>query len=216
MKRFARTQPRFLSRAQMLAIIGRSNTSWIGQRDHALLSLLYDSAATVSEVVHLRLQNIELDGGEPYVHFCGTRRARSVPLRPETVTALRDWLAQNPAFHPDSVLFPNQRGAAMTATCVRRRLALAVAKAAALDPELRRRAVSPRIVRHTAAIHLLQCGTELGVISRRLGHGTPATMHNHARAFGNSDRTVLAFPAREPAPRGLPVSNSLLEFLKAL
>ena len=215
MKRFTRSRPRFLTRTQMLAIIGRPDGSWIGQRDHALLSLLYDSAATVSELVRLRRQNIALDD-EACVHLRATRRVRSVPLRPETVTALRDWLALNPTLQPDAVLFPNQRGAAMTATCVRRRLALAVARAAQLEPELRWRAVSPRIVRHTAAMHLLQCGTEPGVISRRLGHDTPATMHNHARAFGNTDRTVLAFPAREPAPRGPPVPHSLPEFLEAL
>jgi site-specific recombinase XerD len=216
MKRFTRTKPEFLSREQMLAIIGSPEDSWIGQRDHALLSVLYDTAATVSEVVRMRLQNIELDG-EPCVHFRGTRRARSVPLRPETVLALRDWLALNPALSLNSVLFPNQRGEAMTATCIRRRLALAVAKAAARDPELHRRRVSPRIIRHTAAIHLLQCGTELGVISRWLGHDTPATMHNHARAYRmNSDRTVLSFSPREAAPRPIRESNSPLEFLKAL
>lgn len=99
------------------------------------------------------------------------------------MAALRDWLALNPGLSLNSVLFPNQRGEVMTATCIRRRLALAVAKAAAGDPELQRRRVSPRIIRHTAAMHLLQCGTELGVITRWLGHDTPATMHNHARAY---------------------------------
>lgn len=51
MKRFTRAKPQFLSREQMLAIIGSADGSWIGRRDHALLSLLYDTAATVSEVV---------------------------------------------------------------------------------------------------------------------------------------------------------------------
>lgn len=75
MKRFTRTKPEFLSREQMLAIIGSPDGSWIGQRDHTLLSVLYDTAATVSEVVRLRLQNLELEG-EPCVHFRGTRRAQ--------------------------------------------------------------------------------------------------------------------------------------------
>ena len=74
-------------------------------------------------------------------------------------------------------------GSRFRSTCVRRRLALAVHRAAAWDPELRRQRVSPRIVRHTAAMHLLQCGTDLSVITHRLGHDTPATMHNHARAL---------------------------------
>jgi site-specific recombinase XerD len=181
-KRFARPKPQFLSHAQMCAIIGGSDNSWIGRRDHALLSLLYDTAATVSEIIRLRLEHIDLDG-DPHALLRSSRRARSVPLRPATVAALRAWLVLNPSRAPEAALFPNQRGAAMTATCVRRRLALAVARAALVDPELRQRRVSPRLVRHTAAMHLLQCGTDLGLISHWLGHDTPATMHNHARAY---------------------------------
>jgi site-specific recombinase XerD len=181
-KRFARPKPQFLSHGQMCAIIGGSDHSWIGRRDHALLSLLYDTAATVSEIIRLRLQHVDLDG-DPHVQLRGTRRVRSVPLRAATVAALHAWLALDPLRAPEAALFPNQRGAAMTATCVRRRLALAVARAAIMDPDLHRRRVSPRLVRHTAAMHLLQCGTELSLISQWLGHDTPATMHNHARAY---------------------------------
>jgi len=182
MKRFQRSRPRHLSHPQILAIIGQSDDSWIGRRDHALLRTLYDTAATVSELVRLRIGHLELHG-EARMHFCGTRRARTVPLHADTVAALRAWLERRPVRNADEILFPNQRGEAMTATCVRRRLALAVARAAALDPELQRQRVSPRMVRHTAAMHLLQCGTDLSVITRRLGHDTPATMHNHARAL---------------------------------
>jgi site-specific recombinase XerD len=191
MKPFRRTRPEHLSREQMVAIIASSEGSWIGRRDHALLSVLYDTAATVSEVIRLRRLHLDL-GTEPCVHLADSRHARSVPLRADTVTALHQWLALSPDASPDAVLFPNQRGEAMTATCIRRRLALAVARAAESDPDLRRRRISPRLVRHTAAMHLLQCGTELGVISRWLGHETPVTMHNHARAFLRSDeRTGL-------------------------
>jgi site-specific recombinase XerD len=179
-KRFSRPKPQFLSHEQMRAIIGGSDDSWIGRRDHALLSLLYDTAATVSEIIRLRHADFD---GDPQVRLRGTRRVRSVPLRASTVAALHAWLALNPLRAPEAALFPNQRGDTMTATCVRRRLALAVTRAAIVDPELRRRRVSPRLVRHTAAMHLLQCGTDLSLISHWLGHDSPATMHNHARAY---------------------------------
>ena len=182
MTRFVRPKPDFLSRAQMQAIIGTHDGSWIAQRDHLLLSLLYNTAASVSEIVRLRVEQIQIDGGA-CIHFRITRRARTVPLWPATVMALRDWLAANPTFEEHSFLLPNQRGAAMTATCIRRRLAIAVRRASRSDPDLARRRISPRTIRHTASMHLLQRGTDPGQITRWLGHDTPATMHNHARAY---------------------------------
>jgi site-specific recombinase XerD len=182
MKRFVRPKPQFLSHRQMQAIIGTHDGSWIGQRDHLLLSLLYNSAGTVSEMVRLRAEQLELSDN-PCVHFRGTHRTRTVPLWPATVRALESWLARNPLLGPESMLLPNQRGTAMTATCIRRRLTIAVRRAAREYPELARRRISPRSIRHTASMHLLQCGTELAQITRWLGHDTPATMHNHARAY---------------------------------
>jgi site-specific recombinase XerD len=222
MTRFVRPRPDFLSREQMQAIIGTHDGSWIAQRDHLMLSLLYNTAASVSEIVRLRVDQIQLDGAG-CVHFRGTRRARTVPLWPATVTAVENWLAINQAFEDSSFLLPNQRGAAMTATCIRRRLAIAVRRAERIDPELASRRISPRTIRHTASMHLLQHGTDLGQITRWLGHDTPATMHNHARAFRvMNDRTVSRFRARaplsaqrEPAARVSRESDQLLEFIEA-
>ena len=222
MTRFVRSKPDFLSREQMHFIIGTHDGSWIGQRDHLMLSLLYNTAASVSEIVRLRVDQFQLDGSA-CVHFRGTRRARAVPLWPSTVMALQDWLAANPSFERGSFLLPNQRGAAMTATCIRRRLAIAVRRAVRSDPDLARRHVSPRTIRHTASMHLLQRGTDLGQITRWLGHDTPATMHNHARAYRvMNDRTVTPIRNRTPEPaqrdsasRVSRDSDLLLEFTEA-
>ena len=222
MTRFVRSKPDFLSREQMHIIIGTHDGSWIVQRDHLMLSLLYNTAASVSEIVRLRVNQIQLDGSA-CIHFRATRRARTVPLWPTTVMALQDWLAVNRTFEPGSFLLPNQRGAAMTATCIRRRLAIAVRRAARFDPDLARRQVSPRTIRHTASMHLLQRGTDLGQITRWLGHDTPATMHNHARAYRvMNDRTAAPLRAYTPEPaqrestsRVSRDSDLLLEFTEA-
>ncbi len=206
MTRFVRSKPDFLSREQMQAIIGAHDGSWIAQRDHLMLSLLYNTAASVSEIVRLRVDQIQFDGAA-CVHFRGTRRARTVPLWPTTAMAVKEWLAVNPALEDSCFLLPNQRGAAMTATCVRRRLAIAVRRASRRDPELARRRISPRTIRHTASMHLLQRGTDLGQITRWLGHDTPATMHNHARALRFRARPGTPEPAQRDAP--------LLEFTEA-
>jgi len=223
MTRFVRSKPDFLSREQMQAIIGSHDGSWIARRDHLMLSLLYNTAASVSEIVQLRVDQIQIDGGA-CIHFRGTRRARTVPLWPTTVMALQDWLAVNPSFEELSFLLPNQRGAAMTATCIRRRLAIAVRRASRIDPELASRRVSPRTIRHTASMHLLQRGTDLGQITRWLGHDTPATMHNHARAYRvMNDRTVTRSRTRTPEPaqrdsaqrESAQRESALLEFTEA-
>jgi site-specific recombinase XerD len=222
MKRFVRRQPRHLSDAQMQAIIGTQDGSWIGQRDHLLLTLLYNTAATVSEIVRLQVGQIEL-GEQPCVCFRDTRHARTVPLWPDTVQGIERWLAANPGLVPGSILLPNQRGAGMTATCVRRRLAIAVRRAAREDPGLAQQPISPRSIRHTASIHLLQRGTELAQITRWLGHDTPATMHNHARAVRRvGNRVALRLPVIDTMGRAArsvgapPRVDPLLEFDEAL
>jgi integrase len=100
---------------------------------------------------------------------------------------------------------------------VRRRLALAVHRAARQEPELAKRRISPRLIRHTAAMHLLQCGTDVSLITRWLGHETPVTMHNHARAYRDlSDRATAGFREPQAALLRPRAAGSLLEFLKGL
>jgi site-specific recombinase XerD len=140
-KRFVRPKQDFLSRAQMLALIGAPDGSWLSHRDHMLLSLLYNTGATVSEIIALRVADVDLDE-EARVRIAGKERRGFVPLWPVTVATLRSWLAMNPRFGADSLLVPNQHGEAMTAACV------------------------PRLIRHTAAMHLLQRGTDVSLITR--------------------------------------------------
>ncbi len=215
MKRFARSTPGFIPRSQVLAIIGAADGTWLGHRDHVLLSLLYNTAATVSEIVQLQVGHVVLEHA-PRVHFGEGRRARSVPLWPSTVQALRAWLALNPHFGPGSIIVPNQRGCAMTATCVRRRLALAVRRAAAQDPELLRRRISPRAIRHSAAMHLLQIGTDLKVITRWLGHDTPATMSNHARAYRRMQERPAAWLLSPDARSRAAINDRMLKVAEAV
>jgi len=77
--RFVRPKPDFLSRAQMLALIGAPDGSWLSHRDHMLLSLLYNTGATVSEIIALRVADVDLDE-EARVRIAGKERRRFVPL----------------------------------------------------------------------------------------------------------------------------------------
>lgn len=129
MKRFERPMLNFLSREEMLAVLGRPGTSWTSQRDHLLLALLYNTGARVSEIIGVRVAEVVLDGGA-CVHLHGKgRKQRAAPLWKTTVTELRRWLRLNPSLQAQSALLPNRDGHPMTRSNVEKRLDLAVARA---------------------------------------------------------------------------------------
>lgn len=73
MKRFERPMLGFLSREEMLAIIGKPDESWTSQRDHLLLRMLYNTGARVSEIIGVTLADVVLDGAA-CVHLHGKGR----------------------------------------------------------------------------------------------------------------------------------------------
>ena len=96
MKRFERPMLGFLSREEMLAIIGKPGPSWTSQRDHLLLHMLYNTGARVSEIIGVRVADVVLDGAA-CVHLHGKgRKQRTLPLWRSTVKAVRAWLRLNP------------------------------------------------------------------------------------------------------------------------
>ena len=97
-KRFERPMFGYLSREEMLAVIGTPDGTWFSQRDHVLLLLLYNTGARVSEIAGVKVGEVVLDEGAACVHLHGKgRKQRSVPLWRSTVRAIRAWLRRNPA-----------------------------------------------------------------------------------------------------------------------
>jgi site-specific recombinase XerD len=217
MKRFERPILGFLSREEMLAIIGKSGSSWTSQRDHLLLHMLYNTGARVSEIIGVRLADVVLDGAA-CVHLHGKgRKQRTMPLWRSTVKALRSWLRFNPALLPASALLPNRDGHAMTRTNVAQRLALAVAVATPAMPSLRDRHISPHTIRHTTAMHLLQSGEPIDGIALWLGHESPTTTHQYTQAnLAMKEKALARMQDPDTASRRFRASDSLLEFLKGL
>ena len=112
MKRFERPMLGFLSREEMLAIIGKPGASWTSQRDHLLLHMLYNTGARVSEIIGVRVADVVLDGAA-CVHLHGKgRKQRTVPLWRSTVKAIRAWLRLNPDSRRPRRLLPNRDGQA--------------------------------------------------------------------------------------------------------
>ena len=217
-KRFERPMLGYLSREEMLAVIGTSNGTWIGQRDNVLLLLLYNTGARVSEIASIKVGEVVLDEGSACVHLHGKgRKQRSVPLWRSTVRAIRAWLRRNPQFDSDSPLLPNCDGQSMSRWNVTQRLDRAVQVAAESCPDLATRPISPHTIRHTTAMHLLQAGVDISVIALWLGHESPATTHQYVEAdLAMKERALARLHEPEVKLRRYKAPDSLIDFLRTL
>lgn len=217
MKRFERPMMGFLSRDEMLAIIGTPGNNWLSQRDHLLLGILYNTGARVSEIIGVRMADLILDGAA-CVHLHGKgRKQRTVPLWHSIVREIRAWQKVNPQLEASSPLLPSREGEAMTRDNVAKRLALAVNTAAKTIPDLSKRRISPHTIRHTTAMHLLQSGVDISVIALWLGHESPTTTHHYVEAdLAMKDRALARMQEPDAKIRRYKAPESLLEFLKTL
>ena len=217
-KRFERPMFGYLSREEMLAVIGTPDGTWIGQRDHVLFLLLYNTGARVSEITGIKVGEAVLDDGSACVHLHGKgRKQRSVPLWRSTIKAIRAWLKRNPQFVATSALLPNRHGHAMTRSNVTKRLAWAVQAAAGINPGLAKHRISPHTIRHTTAMHLLQAGVDMSVIALWLGHESPTTTHHYVEAdLAMKERALARLHEPEAKIQRYRAPDSLVDFLKTL
>jgi site-specific recombinase XerD len=217
-KRFERPKFGYLSREEMLAVIGTPDRTWLSQRDHVLFLLLYNAGARVSEITSVKVGDVVLDDGAACVHLHGKgRKQRSVPLWRSTVKAVRAWLRLNSRFDVASPLLPNRNGHAMTRANVALRLAVAVQAATGAFPDLAKRRVSPHTIRHTTAMHLLQAGVDISVIALWLGHESPVTTHHYVEAdLTMKERALARLHEPEAKIQRYRATDSLIDFLKTL
>jgi site-specific recombinase XerD len=217
MKRFDRPMLGYLSRPEIVAVLGQPGGEWTSQRDHLLLTLLYNTGARVSEIIGVRVDDLVLDGAA-CVHLMGKgRKQRSVPLWKSTVAAARSWLRGNPQLRADSALLPNRSGQAMTRCNVTQRLTLAVARATAEAPGLKGKRVSPHTLRHTTAMHLLQSGVPFNVIALWLGHESTNTTHRYVEAnLEMKEKALARLEAPDIKLTRFRATDDLMKFLETL
>jgi site-specific recombinase XerD len=218
MKRFERPLIGFLTREEMEAILAAPDpTCWSGRRDRLLLLMLYNTGARVSEVIAIRRSDLDLDHGSA-VHLHGKgRKARSVPLWTRTVVQVRDWLRSQPSAEPSQPLLPNRFGKPMSRSGVTERLQRAVEVAAGHCSSLQQRTVSPHVLRHTTAMHLLQAGVDLSVIALWLGHESPSTTHHYIEAdLAMKQKALDKLEGPEQQFRRYAPGDDLLRFLEGL
>lgn len=216
-KRFDRPALDFLTRAEVGALLGAPATdTWSGRRDAALLTVLYNTGARVSEAIRLTNGDVLVDRSSAVQLHGKGRKQRVVPLWTSTASKLGTWRAEiDPA--PNSPVFPNRFGHPLSRSGVNNRLQVAVAIAGQHCPSLTSRAISPHTLRHTTAMHLLQAGVDITVIALWLGHEDTTTTHLYIEADLAMKKAALASlddPGEQPT-RFAP-SDELLSFLEGL
>ena len=189
--------------------------SLLGARDYALLLFLYNSGARADEAATLRTSNLML-GTSPAVRILGKgNKWRVCPLWSQTVDVLRP-LARH--LSADDVVFRGRTGEPMTRFGVHRVVTACAARAASRVKSMVDKRISPHILRHTTAVHLLRSGVDINTIRAWLGHVSLDTTHVYAevdlemkaKALATVDITGLAPPQRR---RSAP---ALMDFMRRL
>jgi integrase/recombinase XerD len=150
--------------------------------------------------------------------FSKGRKERCTPLTKQTVNTLKRWLRE-PRRSVGDILFPNARGARLSADGVQFLLAKHLATARQKCPSLKNKRVTPHVLRHSAAMELLQAGVDRSVIALWLGHESIETTQIYLDADLALKEKALAktIPlAKGKASGRYRPDDKLLSFLKSL
>ncbi len=207
----------YLTREEIdVILMGLDCKQWCGRRNYALLLTMYNSGARVSEISALRQHQVSL-GAKSYVQLHGKgRKERSVPLWPITAQVLKEWFREIGA-SDDAVAFPNIRGGPLSRFAIHLLLRKAVKDAVPHCVSLKRKRVSPHVIRHGTAMALLQSGVDTEVIALWLGHEQVETTNVYVHANLAMKEKAL----EKVLPSGIPfrrfrANDKLLAFLESL
>lgn len=205
----------FLDRRELQALLDAPDpTTREGPRDRAMLHLAFAAGLRVSELVGLRLDDIQVHP-EASIRVRGKgRRERRLPLWKETAEVLRVFLrVRSDGGAPE--LFLNARGRAMTRAGFEYILAKHVAVATLTVPSVASKRVSPHVLRHTCAMHVLQATHDVRKVSLWLGHATMKSTEVYLRADPTEKLAALnASVAPAIRPGTFTVPDKLLAMLK--
>jgi site-specific recombinase XerD len=216
-KRYERKPIEYLTSEEIDALVAAPNTTtWIGRRDQALLLLGIQTGLRVSELIGLQCKDVVLGTGA-HVRCEGKgRKQRCTPLRQETVRVIGTWLRDHPRT-PEASVFPSSRGGPLSRDAVERLVTRHQRTAQQHCPSLKRKKVTPHVLRHTAAMQLLQHGVDRSVIALWLGHESVETtqMYLHADLKLKEKALSQTTPVDVKPGRYRP-DDKLLAFLEGL
>lgn len=216
-KRFERRPIDFLVRPEIDALLAAPDrTTWAGRRDHALLLVAVETGLRCSELAGLRIESLVFERGAHVRCHGKGRKDRCTPLRKSTVAVLRRWLRERGG-GPSDPLFPNARSGQLSPDGIEYIVGKHVVAARRRCSSLKRKRVTPHVLRHTAAMELLKAGVDRAVIALCLGHESVETTQIYLEATLAMKEQALA-KTRPPHGRAATYrpGDQLLGFLNSL
>jgi integrase/recombinase XerD len=185
--RRGRRVPKALSESEVQRLLGAPlEATSQALCTHAILETAYASGLRLAEIRNLRLEQLHLEAGFLMVIGKGNKE-RVVPVGAAAVTALQRYLAvRHTLVRPKSpgVVFLTNRGSAFAPVTLWKRMTQAVLRAGV------ERHVTPHMLRHSFATHLLAHGADLRVIQELLGHASVATTEIYTHVAPEHLKTV--------------------------
>ena len=159
--------PRAIERDTLNALLDQpaEPDDTLALRDQAIAELLYGSGLRLAELAGLNLADVYLDAGWLNVRGKGNKQ-RQVPLTQSSAALLRQWLAQRPAQPHETALFTTQRGTRLGSRQIAKRLDNWAQQHG--SPQH----ISPHMLRHSFAGHLLQASRDMRAVQDLLGHAS--------------------------------------------
>ena len=206
----------YMTEAEMQALLSVPDRRTVqGRRDYAVLLFLYNSGARASEAASLHVQDIDLHARSVTILGKGGRR-RICPLWAATLTTLHPFIDGRDQAEK---LFLNRCGQPLTRFGIHTLVERTTEKACVTEPSLRKKRVSPHLIRHSTATHLLRAGVDINTIRGWLGHASLSTTNVYAEIDLETKKRALAAcePALSHASRKPWKANpGIMEFLKTL
>lgn len=172
---------KYLEREEITAIFDATDKNTLsGRRDYAILLFMYNTGARVSETINVTKSQISFN--RPYkVEILGKgNKWRTCPLWKDTAKILQKLLSETNSSGNDSNIFLNRSGQPFSRFGILKIIAKYKNNASLKMKNLETKKVTPHVIRHTTAMHLLQSGVDINVIRSWLGHVDLRTTHCYA------------------------------------
>ena len=186
--------PRAIERDTLNALLDQpaEPDDTLALRDQAIAELLYGSGLRLAELASLNLNDVYLDAGWLNVRGKGNKQ-RQVPLTQSSAALLRQWLAQRPAQPHETALFTTQRGTRLGSRQIAKRLDHWAQQHG--SPQH----ISPHMLRHSFAGHLLQASRDLRAVQDLLGHASLSSTQIYTKL--DFDHLAVVYDETHPRAR---------------
>jgi len=206
----------YLDKSEMEALLASpDHRTPQGRRDYALLLFLYNSGARASEAAELKIADIDWYAKSAKLLGKGSKQ-RVCPLWPSTLAQLRLLAGQRGSEQP---LFLNRNAQPITRFGIHTLVERYASKACVQAPSLGTKRVSPHVIRHSTATHLLRAGVDINTVRAWLGHVSLNTTNRYAETDLETKARALATcapAAEDQATTRWRHQPDLLEFLHGL